>query len=111
MNHDRYYVAWGATFPYEYLFPVLARHDNARRISLYGLGVFTLAPFSVASKEERAGYGLMVRLSSASGVPIVASPERIEMLGRYCKERLGRDLVVLKSQATQTFTVRTMRCS
>ncbi len=110
MNPGRYYVTWGASFPFEYAFPVLARQDNARNISLYGLGVFTLAPFSVARAEDRAGNGLMVRLHSAGGVPVIASRQRMEMLGRYCKEHFGRDIEVVETLDTQTFSIRTVAC-
>jgi len=75
----------------------------------YGLGVFALAPFSVASVEEAAG-GMIERLRSTAGVPIIASPDRIKLLRTYCAERLNGELREIATRQTQSFTMHRLQC-
>jgi hypothetical protein len=110
LDKRRYHVIWGGTFPFEYAFPVLAGRDDVRNLSLYGLGVFTLAPFSVARVQDQGRNGFMARLRATEGVSVIASPQRMEMLGKYCKEHLGGDIRVLEKRDTQTFSVHTITC-
>jgi hypothetical protein len=104
-------VSWGEDFPFELAFPVLANDLNSRNIKFYGLDSFTHAPFSVASAEQKAGRGILERLRTAAGIPIVASPERIEMLRIYCKERLKGQLRGIIAYQTRSLTVQQVRCA
>ena len=81
-------VAWGYSFPYEQAFPVLANDLGARKIALYGLDAFTYAPFSVAAVEHKSGRGVIRRLQSAEGVPVIAYDNFVNELRIYCWERL-----------------------
>ena len=85
-------VSWADSFPFEFAFPVLANDLNSRNIRFYGLDSFTLAPFSVASTEQKAGRGMLERLRTATGISIIASPKRLEMLRIYCREHLNGQL-------------------
>jgi hypothetical protein len=82
-------VSWGDAFPFEFSFPVLSTDPNSRDILLYSLGGFTHAPFSLSSAEQRAGRGMIERLRTPEGVPIIASQQSIELLRMYCRERLN----------------------
>jgi hypothetical protein len=103
-------VSWGEDFPFELGFPVLANDLYSRNIRLYGLDSFTHAPFSVASSEQKAGHGMIERLQTATGIPIVASPKRIEMLRIYCEERLNSQLHIITAYRTRSLTVQQVRC-
>jgi hypothetical protein len=100
-------VDWGAGLPLEYIFPLLANDAQARHLSLYPLGVFTLAPFSVATAEEAAGRGFVPRLTSPAGMLMVANQTNLEELGIWCAERLnGR----FRSVALATSNVERVWC-
>jgi hypothetical protein len=103
-------VSWGEDFPYELAFPVLANDLSSRNIRLYGLDSFTQAPFSVASTEQKAGRGMLERLRSATGIPIIASPKRIEMLRIYCREHLNGQLRGIITYQARSLTVQQVRC-
>lgn len=105
-------VIWGGgEFPFELAFPVLAHDFNSRNIKFYGLDSFTLAPFSVASTEQQAGRGLLERLQTEPGVPIIASPKTLGMLRIYCSERLKGQLRGLSTYQSRSLTVRQVRCT
>lgn len=83
---------WGAGIPLEYIFPLLASDARARRVRLYPLGVFTLAPFSVAAAEGAAGRGFIPRVTSPAGMLVVANPSNLDELGIWCAERFNGSL-------------------
>jgi hypothetical protein len=104
-------VSWAGGFPFEFTFPVLANDLNFRNIRFYGLDSFTLAPFSVANTEQAAGRGMLERLQTAIGMPIIASPKRLEMLYIYCKEHLNGQLRGVITYRTRELTVQQVRCA
>jgi hypothetical protein len=71
--------------------------------------VFTLAPFSVASMEEASG-GMIEGLRSAAGLPVIASPDRVELLRAYCAERLHGELHEIAKHHTSSFVVQRVQC-
>jgi hypothetical protein len=103
-------VNWGESFPLEYAFPVLSGDFNSRKINLYGLDSFTYAPFSVASTEQKAGHGMLESLGTTAGIPIIATPERIEMLRIYCSEHLNGQLHEFTAYQTSSLTVQQVQC-
>lgn len=107
---DEPVVAWGAIFPFEALYPVLRQSDSALAYRLYTLGVFTNAPFSVAYAEQAVGRGMVDRLTSQSGIPIVANKQCFDLLTIYCKERLGGVLQELAVQKYGQVDVSWRRC-
>ena len=107
---DHAVVVWGAVFPFEALYPVFMKSDSIRAYNLYGLGVFTHAPFSLANSEEMAGRGLITQLVSKNGVPIIAGARSFELLSIYCKERLGGILHESASQQYGQFRMSWRRC-
>ncbi|WP_312703795.1 hypothetical protein [Stutzerimonas nitrititolerans] len=82
-------VVWGSAFPYEAAYPVLKQTESAMAFKLYGLGVFTLAPFSVSHTENVKGRGMVDRLVSENGIPILGANHLWGFLNTYCKERLS----------------------
>ncbi|WP_162591217.1 hypothetical protein [Variovorax sp. PBL-E5] len=85
-------VIWGVGFPFEAVYRVFGASQEAMHYQLYGLGVSTLAPFSVASAEERRGRGMVARLLSTEGVPLLATDKSLRLLGDYCREHHRSEL-------------------
>ena len=85
-------VIWGGAFPFEISFPLFPGQSDSRNLKMFGLGVFTWAPFSVAVAEENAGRGLVTRLRSDEGILLVADAQQKELLGPYCSEHFGGQL-------------------
>jgi hypothetical protein len=82
-------IVWGESFPFEAVYPVLGGSERAMKYKLYGLGVSTLAPFSIARSESLAGRDMIERLRSSEGVPIFANSTLIKMLEVYCQEHFN----------------------
>lgn len=103
-------VVWGAALPFEALYPVFMKSDSLKAYNLYGLGVFTNAPFSLANAEEAAGRGLIAQLISQGGVPIVGTERNFGLLSTYCKERLHGVPNEVRIQQYGQFVVSWRRC-
>jgi hypothetical protein len=103
-------VTWGQSFPFELVFPLFAHDLNTRNIKFYGLDFFTHAPFSIASREQTAERGILRRLQTAGGVPILASPNQIGKLRIYCNEHLNGRLYEMPRYQTSWLVLRQVRC-
>jgi hypothetical protein len=103
-------VVWGGVFPYEAVYPVLKQTESAFTYKLYGLGVFVHAPFSRSYAEQIAGTGMVDRLTSQSGVPIVANKQRFGFLSIYCEKRLNGLLRELNNNQYGQLHVIRQRC-
>ena len=103
-------VIWGATFPFELVYPVLGPTPTTQSYQLHGLGVFTLAPFSVAYAQELAGNGFITRLRSAEGLHLIATQRQVSLLATYCKEHLGGALESLPTPPLGALPVSRQRC-
>lgn len=102
-------VIWGSSFPFEALYPVITSSD-ARAYQLYGLGVFTLAPFSVAWAEDKKGRDLTGQLIGETGVPIIATEYSFRLLDTYCREHMHGNLQELSSVTYGEFALSRRRC-
>jgi hypothetical protein len=100
----------GGVFPFEAAYPVLKQSDSALAYKIYGLGVFTLAPFSLSHAEQTTGNGMVDRLTSQRGVQIVANEQRFDFLAIYCEERLGGNLQELANHRYGRLYVSRRRC-
>lgn len=103
-------VIWGGVFPFEAVYPVLGASSAAMSYQLYGLGVFTLAPFSVATAEQKVGRGMTDLLVGESGLSIIANKQRFGYLNTYCRERLHGDLKEISIQEYGQIQVSQRRC-
>lgn len=103
-------VIWADSFPLQFAFPVLANELNLRKIRFYGLDSFTHAPYSVASTEHSAGRGMIEHLQTTTGIPIIASAKKLEMLRIYCREHLNRQLRGFITYQTSWLTIQQVRC-
>lgn len=103
-------IIWGNTFPFTAVYPVLTPQPDPHRYCLYSLGCFTLAPFSVAFAEQQAERGLIKRLTSPAGVPIVAHGGYLTLLKTYCKTRLHGELKTLSVQKYGALTLNWQHC-
>lgn len=104
-------VIWGGSFPFSAAYPVLTQSPLALSYRLYGLGVLTLAPFSVSVEEENSGYGMVDRLFNNEGVPIMANNPRFELLSRFCKERFDGELTELAVQNYTQWQISWRKCN
>lgn len=102
-------VIWGGVFPFEAAYPVLKQSQAAMTYRLYGLGVFTLAPFSVASEEEELS-SMTDLLVGTNGIQIIANEQRFDYLHTYCKERLHGELIELSNKQYGRVQVSRRRC-
>lgn len=102
-------VVWGATFPFEAVYPVLGEASSAMTYKLYGLGVSTLAPFSVAFAEQKNGHGLITLLVSKNALPILVYSVPKTLIN-YCLEHFHGQLKELPTQEYGVTLVRRLRC-
>lgn len=103
-------VIWGETFPFEEVYPALSISGPAIHYRLYGLGVFTLAPFSTGVYEVSNGRGMIKMLLSDRGIPAVMNRMHLDMLENYCKERQAGTLVTEFSHQYGGFKIMNVRC-
>ena len=85
-------VIWGASFPFERICSVLGASPAAMTYSLYGLGVSTWAPFSVAFAEQKRQRGVVDRLRHSTGMPFLANEMEYVFSGKYCSDHYGGSL-------------------
>ncbi len=103
-------VIWGVGFPLEDVYPVIGASPSEMSRQFYGLGAFTLAPFSVAFREQQQGRGMINLLAKEEGVPVVARDKCIRYLEMYCRERLHGELKELSAQRYGDIVVSRRRC-
>lgn len=103
-------ISWGSAFPFEAVYPVLKQSDAALEYQLYSMGVFTLAPFSLAYFEQSAGRGLVDLLTSKHGALMIADERRYRSLNMYCSEHLHGALKELASTQYGQVRVAQIRC-
>lgn len=105
-------VVWGATLPYPFIFPVLTKEQDSAfgNLRVAALGVFTLAPFSVAVTEAKTGNGIIKQLLSPSGIQFVASQGQITLLRNYCYEHFNGRLETMSVYKTPFFIASQERC-
>jgi hypothetical protein len=109
-------VAWGAGYgvsnnpgyPFIFAHPVLSTDQSAKKIQLYALNSFTLAPYSIGINQQNAGT-LLEKLQSNEGIQIMAGAKKVEALRIYCKEHLNGKLHQFISTQT-TLPVMMLRC-
>ncbi len=103
-------IIWGIGFPLEDVYPVLGVSSSAMSYRFYGLGAFTLAPFSVAYEESGQGRGMTDLLVQETGAPIIANDKCLRYLAIYCKEHLHGELKELSAQRYGEVSVSWRRC-
>lgn len=103
-------VIWGAAFPFEAIYPVLGESPSVMPYQFYGLGVSTLAPFSVAFAEQVNGRSMMDLLVRVKGIPIIATEEQFRYLNAYCVEHLHGQLKELSRKRYGAIVVSQRRC-
>lgn len=107
---EKSFVAWGAVFPYEAIYPVLDSPEIRNRFRLYSFSVFSLAPFSFSYAQESSGKGFVRSLISDNGVKIVSDNYRTGLLEQYCKEHLKGKMKILSEQKYGRVILRDIQC-
>jgi hypothetical protein len=103
-------VAWGSAFPYEAVYPVLEAYAPAMKYRIYSLGTDTWAPYSLSYAEHGAKRGMIDRLISDAGVPIIAYDYYFELLEGYCREHHQGVLQEVAAQAYGSIAISWRRC-
>lgn len=104
-------ISWADAFPDELAFPLLSDNTAVQKIKFYGLNAFTHAPFSVAYTEQMAGRGMMERLQSSEGIPIIVSAKRdTKRLRIYCIEHFNGKLFEKFIHTAPSFAIKQVRC-
>lgn len=102
---------WGAFFPLESLCPVLSADPRPRSIKMYLMTLLSLTPYSLlATEEKKSGRGMVERLRSESGIPLVTSGERLKLLEVYCREKWNGKLEMAPFYKTLTINGQRVRC-
>ena len=104
-------INWGGGFPFEATYPVLGSSPNAMRYRFYGLGGFTLAPFSVPFAEEQKGRGLITQFTEEKGIAIMANERRLGYLDNYCRQRLNGEPQIMPSREYGALMINQTRCN
>lgn len=107
---DEAVVIWGGSFPFEAVYPVLGAASSAMKYRFYSLGVFTLAPFSLAFTGQQTGHGMIERLVDEQGVPIIANKQRFNYLDIYCNEHLHGQLKELTAEQYGEIAISWRQC-
>lgn len=102
---------WGDTLPYELVFPLFTRERDVRSTRIYGLGVVTLAPYSVPTADEVRGQGFLTRLRSQAGIPLIATASEESLLNTYCLEHYGAPLRTSVATRTPLWTITNVSCA
>lgn len=103
-------VIWGDTFPYEAVYPVLRASPSVMSFKHYGMGTSTLAPFTLAYSEAKAGRNMTKVLQSSDGVPMMATSVFVALLSSYCRERLKGELSEVSRTQFGQLAVSRYRC-
>ncbi|MFC5758735.1 hypothetical protein [Rhizobium sp. GCM10022189] len=93
LNGAPLYV-WGDQFPFQKVYGPTRDLTNGLDLKIYGFGVFTPAPFSVAAEEVAGGRSFEQQLRSSQGLFMMASSQDLRTLGSYCKEHFVGNLDV-----------------
>ncbi|WP_129442460.1 hypothetical protein [Pseudomonas sp. ACM7] len=102
-------VVWGSEFPYESLYPVLGGKELVSMdFKIYVLGVFTLAPFSLASMEQQQARGFDKLITTTNGIKIVGA--KMLLLEGYCREHFSSSLMELGRKTYGSVQVAQIRC-
>jgi len=104
-------VIWGASLPFEALYPVLDGTGTARRFRLFSLGTFTLAPFSLAQEEFKAGRSIPDLIRSEASIPLCATPRFLEYFRTYCSEHYSGEVRATDQRTFGDVTINWTRCS
>ena len=103
-------INWGASFPFEAVYPVINLPPSIRSYIFYSLGAFTLAPFSVSFQEQNKGQGMLDLITTEGGISIIANKYSLKRLGIYCREHLHGELTEISAQKYGSINLSTYRC-
>ncbi len=109
LNGEPLYV-WGGQFPFETAFPPTRHLTLISHLKIYGFGVFTPAPFSVATRETLEGRSFEKQLLLPHGLFIMASAQDLDTLATYCQEHQRGELHVDRVGALDDHSIQKIRC-
>jgi len=106
-------VAWGVAFPYESIYPVLKQSKVAMKYQLYSPAT-SLIPSTRAYVEQAAGRGMVSRLLSQTGIPVITDngypDDKYYLLQTYCREHFDGVLIELFNAEYGRTRVTQLRC-
>lgn len=102
---------WGASFPFEYAYPLLTNNFEANKLKFYSLGWNTLAPYSISTNEEKNGNGFIKKLLQPEGLLIFADSQYHGLLlATYCQEKFGGQFELTNYAKFESFTLLKVEC-
>lgn len=110
LNREPLYV-WGGQFPFETAFSPTRNPTALINLRIYGFGVFTPAPFSVASLERAEGRPFERQLLLPQGLFIMASAQDLSTLAVYCQEHHRGELDIARVGAINEYPIQKIRCT
>jgi len=110
LDREPLYV-WGGLFPFETAFSPTHDPTSIINLRIYGFGVFTPAPFSVASHESAKGKPFERQILLPQGLFIMASDQDLSTLAIYCKEHHEGELHIDRVGAINEYPIQKVRCT
>ncbi len=101
-------ILWGTNLLI-HSYPVLKQSPSALSYQLNGLGVFNLAPYSVATAEKKL-HNPIDQLMSEAGLSVITPQYRIGLLQNYCKEHFNGDLKYLSNTPFGELKLQRLKC-
>lgn len=103
-------VVWGDSIPFELVYPVFGRNIVGFDEQFISLGWANNAPSSNLQRLYLEDGSLTESLLSQEGLKIIARPETLNMLDKYCLETTGSSLKITELKRYSDLTVRRVWC-
>lgn len=105
-------VVWGGAFPYVDIYlPFTKINSKQYSYQLYSLGVFSVAPNTRSFYEDKALNGMIHKLRSKEGVPILLNDSLVKLMDNYCSEHFSGTLNILSREDYGFVSLHRLRCN
>ena len=111
LDSSHLYVFWGADFPRELAYPVIDLDEEKRRIRIFGLGVFSLAPFASGQWLNTPWSSFRHGLLEGDPIPVAASDAKLALLREHCRAHYDRAMRIVREEQKSILRVTYLTCS
>ncbi|WP_424810487.1 hypothetical protein [Roseococcus sp. YIM B11640] len=109
LNSKELHAVWADAIPFESIYRPLSHRDDIFSFRLYGIGMASFAPFSLA-RFGGDPMGLVHALQGPAGIAVLMRPENLGLLETYCAERWQGALEAEAVGAHEEFAEIRLRC-
>lgn len=102
---DQLFVVWGACFPFEWSYPLLATNIPLEKMKMFGLGSTSHAPFAKQRLVENNIGDLVPALYQRNNVFIIANNDLMSLLTIFIQEHYGVRVIPTNYFSGKTFQV------